>query len=66
MASHNGVTWLDDNADTSEIQYMYTDASSVAAAAVYQNSWSIREFKGESAWMFPKAIVMYNYAISVA
>ena len=51
LSSHNGVTWTNEAWDKADIIVMYTDASDLAAAAVYQGSWTVQEFKDEHSWM---------------
>ena len=51
LTSHNGVTWLDLDWNTADAIYCHTDASDLAAAALFKKSWTVWEFKDSSAWM---------------
>ena len=42
LESHNGVAWLDPKAHDTEATMMYTDASDLAAGAIYRDSWTVR------------------------
>ena len=69
LESHNGISWLDDIREYSEPQYMYTDASDLAAGAIFGTSWTIREFSGEHSWMATLPIVwreLYAVVLCVA
>ena len=40
--------------------YTYTDASDLAAAAIYENSWVILQFDGDNEWMKAKTIAWHE------
>ena len=56
ISSHNGITWLDDYWDNDAAIHMYTDASDLAAGALYRSSWTIMPFTNEHDWMASKMI----------
>ena len=48
---HNGVAILDTRPLELNPVFSYTDASDMAAAAIYEQSWVILEFCGDNEWM---------------
>ena len=69
IASHNGVAWMEHIWDKVIPIYIYTDASDLAASAILQDSWTVREFTGEHAWMLGRPIVwreLYAVALCLA
>ncbi len=49
--SHNGKCMFPIPFDMQNCQILLTDASDLAAAAVYGNQWTILEFTGENQWL---------------
>jgi hypothetical protein len=56
MESHNGTSMIPMDWGSSDIQYIYTDASNLAAAGVCDESWCMVPFSGDNSWMAAKTI----------
>ena len=64
MKSHNGVSWLDDSWDHKKSVSLQTDASNLAASAIYGDKWVIQQFTGDNAWMVSRTIAWHElYAV---
>ena len=51
VQAHNGIAILDTRDMEANPLYCHTDASDIAASAVFRNSWVILQFSGDHEWM---------------
>ena len=68
LESHNGVGWFPREFDVENAEIMFSDAADGAAAAVYNDSWTIQKFEGEYAWIKDRPICykeMYAVVLGV-
>ena len=62
--SHNGVSWLDDGWNHNKSVPLQTDASNLAAGAIFGAHWAVVQFSGVNEWMVNRTIAWRElYAI---
>ena len=69
LATHNGTTWMQHEWDNKDVMVMYTDASDLAVAAVFERSWTVLNFTGDNSWMKRETIAwreLYAIVLGIA
>ena len=64
LKDHNGISWFKSSWDLRSSEVMFTDASNLAAGAIYNSGWTVTEFSGKNRWMIQRPIAWRElYAI---